>query len=166
MPKILYLKFNSVISQSININFLKRSANCKFKSILQFFDFKQLIRTPTRITNGTEFLIDSWSIASNNYASIKDTIVDPCGIADHELVACIRKVNLMKFPEKTITFRDYRSYDATKLSEHLSEIDWNLIDNFHDVNLACYYYWLCLIDLLLWLLKEYEENVHRGCLPR
>ena len=40
-----------------NVNLLKRSDNCEFKSILQLFGFKQLTRIPTRITNDT----DPWS---------------------------------------------------------------------------------------------------------
>ena len=42
----------------------------------------------------------------------------------------------MKFPEKTITCKDYRSYDPAKLSDHLPEVDWDSIYNCHDVNLA------------------------------
>ena len=42
----------------------------------------------------------------------------------------------MKFPEGTIPCRNYRSYDPSKLSEHLPGVDWNLISNYHEVNLA------------------------------
>ena len=146
-----------------NVNFLKRSANCEFKSILQLFDFKQLIHTPSRITNDTESLIDI--IASNNCASIKDTAVVPYGIADYELIGCVRKLNYMKFTEKTITCRDYRSYDPTKLSKHLSNVDWDLIYNCHDVNLA----WKIFKDILSIVFNKFApvitKRVRGKCSP-
>ena len=101
--KFLNPKFNAVVcnllSQSSikecilqgnsNVNFLKRSNNCKCKSILQLFSFKQLIHTPIRITNDTESLINM--IASNSCDSIKYTTIDPCSITDHELIGCVKK---------------------------------------------------------------------------
>ena len=75
-------------------------------------------------------------IASNNCASIKNTAIVLCGIRDGEHIACIRKLNHMKFPEKIIACRDYRSYYPIILSEHLSKVDWNLIYNCHYTNLA------------------------------
>ena len=83
-----------------------------YKSISQLFGFKQLIRTPTRITNDTESL--SNIIASNNCSYIKETTVVPCGIADHKLIGCVKKLSHMKFPEKTIKCRGCRSYDPPK----------------------------------------------------
>ena len=114
---------------------------------------KQLICTPTRKTNDTESLIDI--IASNNCASIKDTAVVPCGIADHKLIGCLRKLNHMKFLEKAITCRYYRSYDLAKLSEHLSEVDWNLIYNCHDVNLA----WKIFKDILSTVFNKFATVI-------
>ena len=55
----------------------------------------------------------------------------------------------MKFPEGTIPCRNYRSYDPSKRSEHLPGVDWNLISNCHEVNLA----WRIFKNKL-----EYEET--------
>ena len=76
----------------------------------------------------------------------------------------------MKFLEKAITCRYYRSYDLAKLSEHLSEVDWNLIYNCHDVNLA----WKIFKDILSTLFNKFATvitkrvrgNVHCGCLRK
>ena len=50
----------------------------------------------------------------------------------------------MKFPQKPITCRDYRSYYPAKPSEHLPEVDWNVIYNCHDVHLT----WKIFKDML------------------
>ena len=101
--------------------------------MLQLFGFTQFICTPTRITNDTESMTD-----------IKGTVIIPSDIVDQELTECVRKLNHTKFPEKTITCRDYRSYDPTKRSEDLSEVDWDLICNCHGVNFA----WSILKNIL------------------
>ena len=129
--KCLYSKFNilrvflNLLSQlslkecillgDFNVNLLKRTDNSQFTSTSQLFGFTQF--PPNRITSDKESLIDI--IASKNCDSLKDTTVVPCGITDHELIGCLRKFNHMNFPEKTVTCRDYRMYDPTKLREHL-----------------------------------------------
>ena len=148
LSKFLHSKVDAVFRNMLSkVNFLKTSDNCEFRSILQLFGFTQLIRTPTRTTNDTKSWIDI--IASNNCASIKNTTIVPCGIADHELIGCVREFNHMKFPKKAITCRDYRSYDPAKLSEHLPEGDWNLICKCHDVSLS----WRIFKDILSTVFK-------------
>ena len=100
----------------------KRSHNSKLKSILQLFGFTQVICTQTRITGDMESLIDI--IASNNCASIKDITLVPCNISDNQLIECVGKLNQMKFLEKTITRKYYRSYDPAKRKR--SEVNLNI----------------------------------------
>ena len=69
-----------------------------------------------------ESLIDI--IASNNCSSIKDITVVPCNISDNQLIECLGKLNQMKFPEKTITRKYYRSYDPAKRKR--SEVNLNI----------------------------------------
>ena len=57
LPSQLSLKVYILLGDC-NVNFLKRSDNCKFKLILQLFGFTQLIHTPTKIVNDSESLID------------------------------------------------------------------------------------------------------------
>ena len=83
----------------INVNFLKRENNQEFKSILQLNGFKQIIKDPTRIDGNTKSLIDI--IATNNLITIRNTAVIPCGIADHDMIGCVRKVlNKRPLPNK------------------------------------------------------------------
>ena len=131
-----------------NISFLKRSDNCECKSILELLGFKQLIRTPARIINDTESLIDI--IASNNCASIKDTAA-----VDHEFIGCVRKLNHMKLPEKTITCRNYRPYHPSILSEHLCEVDWNLIYHCNYIDFA----WIIFKDILSTVFNKFAPVI-------
>ena len=53
----LFLK-EYILLGDCNVNFLKRSHNCKFKLILQLFGFTELIHTLTKIANDAGSLID------------------------------------------------------------------------------------------------------------
>ena len=111
-----------ILLGDINVDFLKANVNREFKSILQLNGHQQLISSATRIAEGSETLIDI--IASSVSDNIKDCAVIPAGIADHELIGCVRKINHQKFPGRTITCRDYRNYDPENLTRHLNEADW------------------------------------------
>ena len=69
----------------------------------------------------------------------------------------------MKFPEETITCRDYRSYD---LAKHLSEVHWKLIFNCHDVNIV----WRIFNDILSTVFNKFApvitKRLRGKCSPR
>ena len=98
------------------------------------YGFQQIIENPTRIDGDSKSLIDI--IATNNNESIRETSVIPSGIADHDMIGCVRKVNFFKFETRKITCRDYRNYDPTKLKTFLLEQDWNPLFHCKDVNNA------------------------------
>ena len=84
--------------------------------------FTQLIIQPTRVTMNTSSLIDI--IATNNPATIADTCVHPTSISDHDMVACLRKLNNKKSAAKTLKCRNYANYDPVSMNDDFSKVNW------------------------------------------
>eukprot|EP00794_Sanderia_malayensis_P004093 gene4093-4647_t len=133
-----------------------RSTNGKdFKSILNLFGLKQLIQKPTRITNSTSTLIDI--IGTNNPATIRDARVIPTGIGDHDMVGCVRKINLTREAPRQITCRNYRNYDSDKMSEDLRNSDWLRVLNYVEVNKA----WGYMKDILSGVFNKHTPKIQK-----
>ena len=60
--------------------------------------FKQILNTPTCITDQTSTLIDLIFVNNNQNISYKTVI--PTGLSDHDLIACVRKVNNFSMNQK------------------------------------------------------------------
>ena len=80
--------------------------NKEFKSVLNLFGLKQIVKNPTRICQSSRTLIDI--IATNNGKAINGVEVIPMGIGDHDMVGRVRKIRNMKFKSRLIECRNYR----------------------------------------------------------
>ena len=68
--------------------------------ILLLFGYKQLIKQPANVTTESCTLTDI--ILSNNESIVLFTDVVPLGLSDHDTVACVRKINWVKYEYQTI----------------------------------------------------------------
>ena len=93
-----------------------------------------MIDQPTRITKETETLIDI--TLTNNPSSISSVIVHSLSIADHKLIGCIRKMYNIKYESKTVRSRDYKNYVPENLITDVQQIDWEILYQCTDVNVA------------------------------
>ena len=98
------------------------------------FGFKQLIKKCTRITETSSTTIGL--ILSNAAKNIPVADVIATSLSDHDMVACIKKINHQRYKPKTIKCRDYKNYDPTRLCEDMSNIDWQPLYEIPDVNTA------------------------------
>ena len=62
----------------------------KYQEFCQIFSVKQLIIYPTRVTCNTSSLIDH--ILTNSSEKIFQSGIIDCGMSDHQLIFCTRKV--------------------------------------------------------------------------
>ena len=92
--------------------------------------FKQL----REFDGETKTLIDV--ILTNNLHVIRDTQVIPLSIGDLDMVGAVRKTNFVKFPSKTIIYRDFRNYDKNYVCEQLHNCDWSDVYFASNVNTA------------------------------
>ena len=92
----------------------------------------QTIKGPARVTENTETLIDLlYSTKPENLMNIT-TIKSP--LSDHDIIACKRKVNNVKYENDIIACRDYTNYDTTKILNDLKEENMNTVYNSSNVN--------------------------------
>ena len=123
----LFLK-EYILLGDCNVNFLKRSHNCKFKLILQLFGFTELIHTLTKIANDAGSLID---VIPFNTALLPRTppsfpgawLITNLLDASGNLISLLSNLSQGTFSgslkKRTVTCRDYRSYDPTKVCPRL-----------------------------------------------
>ena len=127
-------KKEAIIMGDLNTNYLNTADNKDIKSIFNLMGFKQLIKKATRIiTDTSETLIDI--IQTNNPEVISTSTVIPIEFSDHDLIACVRKLNHQTYKPKTIEFRDYKNYTPNGMCQKISAHgDFNKVIADDDVN--------------------------------
>ena len=107
----------------MNVNYLIENDHVVIKYIFTDNGFKQILNTPTRVTDQTSSLIDLIFVNNNQNNSYKTVI--STGLSDHDLIACVRKVNNIKYESETIRYRDYENYDVNVINNELLNINWD-----------------------------------------
>ena len=110
-----------------NVNYLIENDHEVIKDTFTENGFKQILNTPTRVTDQISSLIDL--IFVNNYQNISYKTVIPTGLSDHDLITCVRKVNNVKYESETIHYRDYKNYDVNVVNSELLNINlgWSIL---------------------------------------
>ena len=67
-----------------------------------------MVKNPTRITTNTETSIDL--IFCSHPDRIIKTNTIPSSLSDHEMVGLIRKINCLKYRQRTIIIRNFANY--------------------------------------------------------
>ena len=70
----------------------------------------------------------------NNNQNISYKTVIPTGHSDHNLIACVRNVNSVKYESETIRCRDCKNYDVNIINEELLCINWDGVYNSNSPN--------------------------------
>ena len=133
----------------INICLLKNTnILCnEYKKLLRSFGCKQIIESPTRITDTCKSLLDH--IITNNTEKIYQSGVLDIGLSDHLITFCSRKIiRGLVGKHKTIKIRSLKNYSAISLLNHLRNIDWSTVTNCYDVNEAWYNFKTRFIEVL------------------
>ena len=116
----------------MNVNYLIENDHEVIKDIFTDNGFKQILNAPTRVTDQTSSLIDLIFVNNNQNISYKTVI--PTGLSDHDLIACARKVNNVKYESETIRYRDYKNYDVNVINNELLNINWDGVYNSNSPN--------------------------------
>lgn len=80
-----------ILLGDLNANYLKKDNSKELKSIISTHNYKQLIDSSKRITNNTSTLIDVF--LTNISKNIKDVIIAPLSLSDHDLIGWGPKLN-------------------------------------------------------------------------
>ena len=97
-----------------------------------------MIIKPTRTTETSSALIDL--IITNRPENITSKDVFANSIADHDMIACSRKINNIRYNSKTIKCRNYTNYSPEELKSDVAKTDWSPVYDPTDVDLAVHYF--------------------------
>ena len=96
---------------------------------------KQLIESPTRITEKTSSLLDH--ILTNVHEKISQSGVIDVGLSDHQMIYCTRKIWKQKFKDhKDITIRSLKNYSQEIFINSLTELKYPSYSQFTDIDFA------------------------------
>ena len=105
-----------------------------YKEFCSMHGLKQIITTPTRVTEKTSTLLDH--ILTNSGDRISQSGVLPIGLSDHMPIYCTRKITRTKlFDHKYITIRSLKNYSQEKFLQILNDIafpDYSKFENVDD----------------------------------
>ena len=108
------------------------------KNYLQFcslYGLEQLIKSPTRVTCTTSFLIDH--ILATFPERLSQRGIIGVGLSDHQLIYCTRKFSHAKVgTQKQIAFHSLKNYTAKVYKEALGKVYFPNYENFGDVNIV------------------------------
>ena len=127
-----------------------KSKLCKdYKSFLSIFNCKQLVNSPTRVTDKTSTLLDH--IFTNNSDKFCQSGVLPVGLSDHYITYCTRKIiRGYVGTHNTIKIRSLKNYSTVDFLTKLRNTDWTIVTNCTDVNTA----WSKFKDIFIKILDE------------
>ena len=105
---------------------LLESHTKKLLDICNLYQYHQLIREPTRITEKTASTIDLF-ITKNNDLFMQSGVCH-IGISDHSLIFSVRKFSLPKRSPLIVQSRQFRNFDGDLFRTDLSLVPWHLVD--------------------------------------
>ena len=125
-----------VLTGDFNVNMLNTESS-DFKnlndSLIEPFDFKQLIKNPTRITDKSKTLIDLMLVKDLN----KVKTVGQCdvpGVSDHFFIYMSYNIKKPKFQPYNVRRRDFRRFDLPAFQRAAETAHWEDILVVQDVN--------------------------------
>ena len=107
----------------------------KYQELCQIFSLKRLITCPTRVTCNTSSLIDH--ILTNSSEKIFQSGVIDCGMSDHQLIFCTRKVKRAKFNKYNhVLLRSLKHYTVNVFVEKLQKVNFSYYERFYSIDAA------------------------------
>ena len=97
-----------------------------------------MITEPIRTTETSSALIDL--IITNRPENITNKDVFANSTADHDMIACSRKINNILYNPKTIKCGNYTNYSPEELKSDVAKTDWSPVYDSTDVDLAVHYF--------------------------
>ena len=136
LNNISLLNKETIILGDLNCNYLDSKSNVSIKDLSNLRSYKQIIKTATRIAKDSSTRIDM--ILTNRPDNVINVNSIISSLSDHNVIKCVRKLNNIKFNPRTIKCRDYKNYDQTTVSGELSVVNWDIVYNTPDLDMAWY----------------------------
>ena len=108
-----------IVLGDINCDYLKEKDHRLLKDSLILNGFKQIIQEATSITEHSRTLIDV--ILTTQASNIIKSDVIQSALSDHDMIACVRKLNNIKMAPRMIRCRNYKNYNSKQICEELNQ---------------------------------------------
>ena len=106
----------------------------KYQELCQIFSLKQLIACPTRVTCNTS--LTDHILTTSSEKIFQSGIID-CGVSDHQLIFCTRKVKRAKFNKHNNVFlRSLKHYTVNVFVEKLQKVNFSNYERFSCIDAA------------------------------
>ena len=128
----------------------------ELRDLFNLYQFNQLIKSPTRITDSTAMLIDLVIISSG--------VLD-CAISDHSLVFIISRAKKPRGGAKSIVYRKFKNYSAEQFTSDLHTTSWDAIETSLTVEEAWESFKTTLDDLMSKHAPLFMKCVRANALP-
>ena len=133
----IYTKYqNTILLGDFNVNMLvpdSPEVNSLNNFIIEPFDLKQLIKTPTRITQSSRTLIDL-ILVSREENVLFSGCCDAPGISDHHFTYMAYNIKKEKFKPQIIRSRVFKNFDFEGFQKYAENLNWECIVSVSDVN--------------------------------
>ena len=125
-----------ILTGDFNVNMLDPDS-LDFKklndSLIEPFNFKQIINKPTRITEKSKTLIDL--LFGKDLDRVKTFgLCDASGVSDHFFIYMAYNIKKPKFKPITVTRRDFRKFDLPGFQRAAEVANWENVFAVQDVN--------------------------------
>ena len=108
----------------LNCNMLDSSSHVtkRLTSLMEMYQFSQIITQPTRLTQTTASLLDV-CITSNSENVVSEDVV-PLGISDHNLIYVVRRAGPKAGPHKSIEILNFKHFNCNSFHDDLYNQPW------------------------------------------
>ena len=114
----------------------KNSIVAKLRGFYRQYQFRQLIKKPTRTTNRSSTLLDHFATNKPDFITFSGT--KTVGFSNHDLIFGIRKISgSMRKEPKVINCRNTKNYTPDLFRKALTEASWDhilVLDGPHDIS--------------------------------
>jgi exonuclease III len=114
-----------------NVDIQKNSGNTdKLSSLMESFQFDQLIKEPTRVTTSSATLIDHVYVTCPE--KITFTKVLQLSISDHFAVVAVyaNKSNIREEGHKFISYRDMKRFNHELFLQDMAQVPWHIVESY------------------------------------
>ena len=125
-----------ILTGDFNVNMLNTESPDYKKlndSLIEPFDFKQIIDKPTRITDQSQTLIDLLLVKDLDKVKAVG-LCDASGVSDHFFTYMAYNLKKPKFKPITVTRRDFRNFDLPAFQHAAETAHWENVFAVEDVN--------------------------------
>ena len=144
----------------LNINLIHKSSDTsngikRYKEFCSHHGLKQIINSPTRVTDKSSSLLDH--ILTNSFPKISQHGVLDLGLSDHQLIYCTRKATRTKIHKHTfIKIRTFKNYAKQLFLDKLNKIKFPNYMEYENIN-AAYSHFVELITNIIDELAPVKE---------